>query len=202
MLVGADDSSDALILSRADTLYTGYGLRRVYYSGFSPIPEPSQLLPLTAPPLVREHRLYQADWLLRFYGFRVEEITTQTAPNLDLDLDPKLSWALRNRTAFPVDVNRGSREELLRVPGLGVRNVERILQARRYTRLRLADLLRLRVSMKKALAFLVAADHTPVGLESDTLRLRFLPPPKQLELQFGPPKPVQEDFLSVRSGEL
>ena len=202
MLVGADDSSDAVILSRANTLYTGYGLRRVYYSGFSPIPEPSQLLPLTAPPLVREHRLYQADWLLRFYGFRVEEITTQTAPNLDLDLDPKLSWALRNRTAFPVDVNRGTREELIRVPGLGVRNVERILQARRYTRLRLADLIRLRVSMKKALAFLVAADHTPVGLESDTLRLRFLPPPKQLELQFGSPKPVREDFLSVRSGEL
>jgi putative DNA modification/repair radical SAM protein len=204
MIVGADDSTDSVILRRADTLYSGYKLRRVYYSGFSPIPEPSALLPIQAPPLVREHRLYQADWLLRFYGFQVDEITTAAAPNLDLALDPKLSWALRNRASFPIDVNRAPRELLLRIPGLGVRNVERIVEARRFTRLRLADLIRLRLSMKKLLPFIIAADHTPtlLGLDSDALRLRFLPPPKQLELDFDAPKPAAADFQSVRSGEL
>ena len=204
MIVGADGSSDSVILRRADTLYTGFKLRRVYYSGFSPIPEPSSLLPIQPPPLVREHRLYQADWLMRFYGFKVEEITSPDAPNLDLSLDPKLSWALRNRDVFPIDVNRAAREMLLRIPGLGVRNVERILQARRFARLRLADLVRLRLSMKKLLPFIIAADHTPIllDLDCDALRQRFLPPPKQMELDFDAPKPAAEDLLSVRSGEL
>lgn len=204
MIVGADDSTDSVILRRADTLYTGYKLRRVYYSGFSPIPEPSSLLPIKAPPLVREHRLYQADWLLRFYGFKVDEITTAADPNLDLALDPKLSWALRIRESFPIDINRAPRELLLRIPGLGVRNVERILGARRFTRLRLADLVLLRLSMKKILPFIIAADHTPtlLGLDSDALRQRILPPPKQLELDFDAPKPAPEDFQSVRSGEI
>ncbi len=204
MIVGADDSTDSVILQRADTLYTGYKLRRVYYSGFSPIPEPSSLLPLKPPPLVREHRLYQADWLLRFYGFTVDEITTAAVPNLDLALDPKLAWALRNRDTFPVDVNRASREQLLRIPGLGVRNVERILGARRFTRLRLADLVLLRLSMKKILPFIIAADHTPtlLGLDSDSLRQRFLPPPKQLELDFDNPAPTKADTVSVISGEI
>ena len=154
---------------------------------------------------MREHRLYQADWLLRFYGFRVDEIATESAPNLDLDLDPKLAWALRNRALFPADVNKASREILLRVPGLGVRNVERILRARRHTRLRLADLLRLRLPMKKVLPFIIAADHTPTrfGLDDDALRARFLPPPQQTELNFDtPPPPAASDIDSVRSGEL
>ena len=204
MIVGADDSTDSVILRRADTLYTGYKLRRVYYSGFSPIPEPSSLLPIQAPPLVREHRLYQADWLLRFYGFKVDEITTDSAPNLDLALDPKLSWALRNRALFPVDINKAPRESLLRIPGLGVRNTDRIIQARRFTRLRLADLILLRLSMKKLLPFIIASDHTPtlLGLDGDALRSRFLPPPKQMELDFDAPKPAPEDFKSVLSGEI
>jgi predicted DNA-binding helix-hairpin-helix protein len=191
-------------LHRADTLYTGYRLRRVYYSGFSPIPEPSKLLPIKPPPLVREHRLYQADWLLRFYEFKVGEITTPEEPNLDLALDPKLAWALRNRQMFPADVNRAPREVLLRVPGLGVRNVERILRARRHCRLRLADLVRLRLAMKKVLPFIEAADHTPVklGLDDATLRQRFLPPAQQMELNFDPPAPTTQDLLTVRSGEL
>jgi putative DNA modification/repair radical SAM protein len=203
MLVGADDSTDAVILRRADLLYGAYRLRRVYYSGFSPIPEPSKVLPLKAPPLVREHRLYQADWLLRFYGFKVEEIASDAAPNLDLQLDPKLAWALRNRATFPVDLNRAPREALLRVPGLGVRNVDRILGARRYARLRLADLLRLRVPMRKVLPFIVVADHTParLGLDGDALRQRFLPPPRQMELAFEP-QPAPGDIESVRSGDL
>lgn len=202
MIVGADDSSDSVILKRADLLYSGYKLRRVYYSGFSPIPEPSSLLPAKPPPLVREHRLYQADWLLRFYGFRVDEIANEQSPNLDLALDPKLSWALRNRGCFPVDVNRASREQLLRVPGLGVRNVDRILGARRFTRLRLADLVLLRLSMKKIMPFIITADHRPTLLDSDSLRQRFLPPPRQLELDFDTPMPTPADTRSVLSGEL
>lgn len=204
MLIGADDATDATILHRADTLYSGYRLRRVYYSGFSPIPEPSKLLPISPPPLVREHRLYQADWLLRFYEFKVDEITTPDDPNLDLALDPKLVWALRNRHTFPADVNRAPREVLLRVPGLGVRNVDRIVQARRYGQLRLADLVRLRLAMKKVLPFIEAADHTPVklGLDDASLRQRFLPPAQQLELNFDPPAPTGADVQSVRNGEL
>ena len=135
----------------------------------------------------------------------MEEIASAADPNLDLALDPKLSWALRNRATFPVDVNKAPRELLLRIPGLGVRNVERILGARRYTRLRLADLVRLRLQMKKLLPFITAVDHHPakLGLDSDSLRARFLPPPEQLEINFdAPPKPATSDFLSVRSGEL
>jgi putative DNA modification/repair radical SAM protein len=204
MLVGADDATDATILRRADTLYSRCRLRRVYYSGYSPIPEPSKRLPPAPPPLVREHRLYQADWLLRFYGFEVGEILTPGSPNLDLALDPKLAWALRNRGLFPADVNRAPREVLLRVPGLGVRNVERILRARRHGRLRLADLVRLGLPMKKVLPFLEAADHTPakLGLDDARLRERFLPPARQLELNFDPPAPTAEDDRSARSGEL
>jgi len=204
MIVGADDSTDSVILRRADLLYTGYKLRRVYYSGFSPIPEPSALLPLKAPPLLREHRLYQADWLLRFYGFKVDEITDDQSPNLDLALDPKLSWALRNRSWFPVDVNKAQREILLRIPGLGVRNTDRIIQARRFGRLRLADLVRLRLAMKKIMPFIITADHSPVllDLDEDALRRRFLPPPQQMELDFDNPPPTKADAASVISGEI
>jgi putative DNA modification/repair radical SAM protein len=204
MLVGADESTDADILQRADTLYSAYRLRRVYYSGFSPIPEPSKLLPIKPPPLVREHRLYQADWLLRFYDFKVGEIIAPEAPHLDLTLDPKLAWALRNRSLFPADINRAPREMLLRVPGLGVRNVDRILAARRHCRLRLADLLRLRVSLKKVLPFIIAADHVPpvAEIDSEALRRRFLPPPQQLELNFDALPPSAADTASVITGEL
>jgi putative DNA modification/repair radical SAM protein len=205
MLVGADASTDATILQRADHLYSDYGLRRVYYSGFSPIPEPSKVLPIKPPPLVREHRLYQADWLLRFYDFSVDEIVNEQQPQLDLALDPKLSWALRNRHLFPVDINCAAKEMLLRVPGLGVTNVKRILSARRYTKLRIIDLTRLRMSLKKVLPFIITADHTPhlLGLDDADLRSRFLPPPQQLEMNFdAPPVPTLGDELAVRTGEL
>lgn len=205
MIVGADDSTDAVILQRADSLYHDYKLRRVYYSGYSPTSQPSILLPPKAPPLLREHRLYQADWLLRFYDFKVEEIASASAPNLDLALDPKLSWALQNRAEFPVDINTAPRERLLRIPGIGVRSVDRIVSARRYTRLRLADLLRLRVQMKKLLPFITALDHHPrAQLDSEQLRARFLPPPAQLELDFSPAgtAPSDQDLQATLSGEL
>lgn len=206
MIVGADESSDATVLGRADELYRHFRLKRVYYSGFSPIPEPSQILPIKPPPLVREHRLYQADWLLRFYGFRVGELLPAQDPHLDLELDPKLAWALRHRDLFPVDINRASRELLWRIPGLGVTNVERILASRRYSRLRLVDLQRMRVNLRKVSAFIIAADHTPrvALLESGELRQYFLPPPRQMELDFNRPSPAPtaETLLSVRSGQL
>lgn len=184
VIVGADASTDADFLARSDDLYGNFMMRRVYYSAFSPIPEPSSVLPIKAPPLVREHRLYQADWLMRFYGFKTSEILTPETPNLDLDLDPKLAWALRNRHDFPVDVQTAPRETLLRVPGLGVRNVDRILHIRRFGKIRLADLTRLRVSLKKVQPFLITADHNPSSLllDSSRLRARFLPKPQQLDL--------------------
>lgn len=205
MIVGADDSSDALVLHRADELYRDCRLRRVYYSGFSPIPEPSVLLPVKPPPLVREHRLYQADWLLRFYGFDVGELLPREDPNLDLELDPKLAWALRHRALFPVDVNRAPRELLWRVPGLGTVNVERILSARRYARLTLADLQRMRVNLKKVMPFILAADHRPrvALLESADLRQHFLPGPRQLELDFtAPPPATPADAAMALSGQI
>jgi putative DNA modification/repair radical SAM protein len=127
MIVGADATSDRDILGTSANLYGNYRLRRVYYSAFSPIPDASSKLPLQAPPLQREHRLYQADWLLRFYEFGLDEIAPGDARMLELDIDPKLAWALRNPDAFPVDLNSAPRERLLRVPGLGTRNVKRVL---------------------------------------------------------------------------
>lgn len=184
MIVGADGSSDRDILGTATRLYQGYQLKRVYYSAFSPIPDSSAMLPLIQPPLVREHRLYQADWLLRFYGFDVGEITS-VAPegNLDLAVDPKLAWALAHRDRFPVDVARAPREALLRVPGFGTKTVARILAARRSGPVRYADLLRIGARMKHAAPFICLPDWTPGGLtDSAGLRARFAPPPEQLSL--------------------
>ncbi len=185
MIVGADAADDRTILQTADQLYASYRLRRVYYSAFSPIPDASSKLPLQSPPLVREHRLYQADWLLRFYDFKVEEIGGSDGGGmLDLDIDPKMSWALRNPQAFPVDLNTAAKEMLLRVPGLGVRNVKRILAARCFGRLRVQDLARLRASLTKVLPFVVLSDHHPRrALDNpETLRAQLAMPPKQVGL--------------------
>jgi putative DNA modification/repair radical SAM protein len=172
MIIGAEPSSDIAILDTADTLYRSYNLRRVYYSAFSPIPQSSARLPNRAPPLVREHRLYQADWLLRFYGFSVTELA-QSLPdgNLNLALDPKTEWALANRARFPVDVNSAAREELLRVPGLGVRVVKRILSSRRQRQLRWEDLKSLGASLKRARHFIVAANYSPHDSDGSSARL-------------------------------
>jgi len=184
MIVGADRATDAIILRRSASLYSGYGLKRVYYSAFSPIPDASSKLPLAPPPLLREHRLYQADWLIRFYGFNVDEIVSGGEDGLlDLQLDPKLAWALGNRGQFPVDVNRAARETLLRVPGLGVRVVDRILTSRRHHRLTLADLARMAGSIDKLRPFVEADDWSPGGLTDDAkLRGKLTPAPQQLEL--------------------
>ncbi|PZU59650.1 MAG: putative DNA modification/repair radical SAM protein [Brevundimonas sp.] len=172
LIVGADGAPDTEILDRSASLYGGYGLRRVYYSAFSPIPDASSVLPLSRPPLMREHRLYQADWLMRFYGFSAPEIgEAATGGMLDLAVDPKLAWALNRREQFPVDVNRASREMLLRVPGLGVKAVDRIVAVRRYRTLRLEDVGRLTRSVAKVRPFITALDWTPGGL-TDAVDLR------------------------------
>ena len=183
MIVGADATSDSSILQASATLYGAYRLRRVYYSAFSPIPDASLSLPLRQPPLIREHRLYQADWLMRFYGFAHDEIVPATGGMLSLDMDPKLAWALAHRGQFPVDLNRAPRELLLRVPGLGVKAVLRILQARRVRRLRADDLLRLHVPLKKVLPFVLLADHQPgASLDAAGLAARLTPPARQIGL--------------------
>ncbi|MCE7027259.1 putative DNA modification/repair radical SAM protein [Jiella avicenniae] len=188
MIVGADASSDDDVLNRSENLYGNYRLSRVYYSAFSPIPDSSSRLPLAKPPLMREHRLYQADWLMRFYGFqRTEIVSGGEAGMLDLSLDPKLAWALKNRESFPVDVNRADREMLLRVPGLGTRAVKRILSTRRHRTLRLDDLARLCQSIDKVRPFVVTLDWSPGGLTDDeSLKQRFAPTAgrsgRQLEL--------------------
>lgn len=184
MIVGADGASDATILGSSARLYSSYGLKRVYYSAFSPIPDSSRNLPLIKPPLMREHRLYQADWLYRFYGFSVEEIAAiGDGGMLDLELDPKLAWALANRDRFPVDVNTADREALLRVPGFGTKTVNGLLSARRHRRVRLEDLARLGVSLKKVRSFIVAEGWSPhKSLDRSDLRAVFAPPAEQLSL--------------------
>jgi putative DNA modification/repair radical SAM protein len=195
-IVGATNTPDSEMLFKAAALYKTYKLRRAYYSAFSPIPHADPALPLKKIPLVREHRLYQADWLMRFYGFSASELTTEGDRNLALDKDPKLSWALRHREFFPVDVNKAGKAALLRVPGFGVRNVSRILKIRRYRALTLVDLAKLKVSVKKARYFVVAADHNPASGELDTQKLprRFESHPRQMVLF--------EAAHTARTGEL
>ncbi len=166
MIVGADAASDTDIIGKASGLYDAHGLRRVYYSAFSPIPHASAVLPLKAPPLIREHRLYQSDWMMRFYGYSPSEIGSAAGADgmLPLDIDPKLAWALAHRAQFPVDVNRAPKEMLLRVPGLGVKAVGAILKARRYRQLDLADVGRISRSIKKLRPFLVTSDWRPLLL--------------------------------------
>ncbi len=188
MIVGADSANDGAILRTSSALYGSYQMRRVYYSAFSPIPDASARLPARSPPLQRENRLYQADWLLRFYEFDVEEIVATSDGNgmLELDIDPKLAWALRNPAYFPVDLNTAERTMLLRVPGLGVRNVEKIIAARRHGRLRLDELSRLRAPLAKMLPFISVVDHHPRQRLDDPARLRaeLAPAPRQGDL-FG-----------------
>ena len=194
-IVGATSATDAVMLTKSSELYRDYKLRRAYYSAFSPIPHADPALPLQNIPLVREHRLYQADWLIRFYGFSAEELTTPDERNLALDKDPKMAWALRHRDFFPVDVNKAGKAALLRVPGFGVRNVKRILEVRRYRALSLADLAKLKISIKKVRYFVVAVDHHPSVHQIDSVKL-----PKKLQMADAQ-LPLFETAQTARSGE-
>jgi putative DNA modification/repair radical SAM protein len=184
VIVGADATTDEALIRKSAHLYGSYNLKRVYYSAFSPIPEGSTILPLKSPPLQREHRLYQGDWLIRYYEFSADDVAAATDGGMfALDIDPKLAWALKNRDRFPVDVNRADREALLRVPGLGARAVDKIVKARRHTRLRLDDVARLTSGLKRARPFLIAEDYRPTGLADRLdLRSRLAEPAQQMSL--------------------
>ncbi|NEU14129.1 putative DNA modification/repair radical SAM protein [Methylobacterium sp. BTF04] len=185
VIVGADATTDEALIRKSAHLYGSFNLKRVYYSAFSPIPDGSTILPLKPPPLQREHRLYQGDWLLRYYAFTPDDVADATENGMfALDVDPKLAWALKHRDRFPIDVNVADREMLLRVPGLGARAVDKIVRARRHTRLRLDDVARLTSALKRARPFLIAADYHPSGGLTDRLdlRARLADPPKQLSL--------------------
>ncbi len=184
MVVGADQETDAQVIDTAAGLYGKHQLRRVYYSAYSPIPDAKAGLPVQAPPLIREHRLYQADWLTRFYGFDPKEITaTLRGGMLDLDLDPKTIWAMQNRGFFPLDINTADREALLRVPGLGEKGVAKILAARSQGVLRYADLARLAASVRKIKPFVITPDWRPGGLlDAASLEARFRRKAEQSDL--------------------
>jgi putative DNA modification/repair radical SAM protein len=196
MIVGASPSTDRDILQTATHLYGTYGLRRVYYSAFSPIPKGDPRLPLKSPPLLREQRLYQADWLLRFYGFEAKELVSAEDPQLALDTDPKSAWALRHREKFPIDINRASREELLRVPGFGLKTVDRILTTRVHRAITLADLMKMRALIDKARYFIITADHNPSLplLDSQSLGAKV----KKTKV----PQPTLFEFMGVEPGEI
>jgi len=155
LIIGATNDTDHTILKLSSALYTRRDLKRVYYSGYIPVNSYDNRLPaLITPPLRREHRLYQADWLMRFYGFRSDEIVSTESPNLDLELDPKVTWALRNPHLFPVDINTADPLMLLRIPGIGTKSVQLILMARKHNRLNSSHLKKMGVVMKRAQFFI------------------------------------------------
>lgn len=158
VIIGATPDTDKQILTLASALYKRPSFKRVYYSGYIPINNDSRLPALTKPPLVRENRLYQADWLMRFYEFNANEIVNDTHPDLDLDIDPKMGWALRNPSFFPIDVNVAPYEMILRVPGIGVKSAKLIIASRRYGRLNSLQLKKMGVVMKRAQYFIVSRE--------------------------------------------
>ena len=181
LIVGATPESDREIIMLTEGLYNKLELKRVYYSAFVPVSSDKRLPALPTPPLLREHRLYQADWLLRFYGFSAHELLDEARPNLDMRFDPKSDWTLRHLELFPVEVNRVDYEVLLRVPGIGVRSAQRIVQARRGTRLGEVELKKLGVVLKRARYFLTAGGRYLGGIRLDGPRLmeRMLTPTRR-----------------------
>jgi putative DNA modification/repair radical SAM protein len=167
LIIGASPETDLQIMKLSEALYKKMSLKRVYYSAFVPVSADSRLPALREPPLAREHRLYQADWLLRFYGFAADELLNEKCPCLDLTFDPKTMWALNNLDKFPLEVNTADHLQLLRVPGIGILSAKKILQARRAARLSLEDLGRLGVVMKRAVYFVTAGGRYG-GLKKDS----------------------------------
>jgi len=163
MVVGAHNETDQDIILMADHHYKEFKLKRVYFSGYIPINDEEKALPSvgSAPPLLRENRLYQSDWLMRFYGFEATEIVNAKHPNLDLDIDPKLSWALRHPEQFPIDINQAEYRMILRVPGIGVRSAKKIVQARRFGKIHIDQIKKLGVAYNRAMHFIRCADTPP-----------------------------------------
>lgn len=181
VVIGATPEKDLQILHLANDLYQQQKLKRVYYSGYVPISEDARMPAIKQPPLVRENRLYQADWLMRFYGFKVDEIVDDQHPALDLDLDPKSAYALRNPHLFPVDVNRADYEMILRVPGIGVRSAKKIVAARKHGKLRMEHLKKIGLVLKRAKYFITCADKdfSFLGKNPQLIRQSFLKSTRQ-----------------------
>jgi putative DNA modification/repair radical SAM protein len=175
MVIGASPESDRQIVRMSEALYRRFTMKRVYYAAYIPVSSAPELPPLlTPPPLKREHRLYQADWLMRFYGFSAEEILTEDSPNLDYDLDPKVVWALRNIEVYPIEVNSASEAELLRIPGVGNISVKRIMRHRRIQKVRYDDLKKMGVVLKRARFFITVDGKYYGGKEPEPEKLRTL----------------------------
>ncbi len=206
LIIGATPETDREIIKLSEALYGKMALKRVYYSAFVPVMKDSRLPALREPPLLREHRLYQADWLLRFYGFSADELLTEARPQLDLAFDPKTVWALNNLDKFPLEVNKASYEELLRVPGMGVTSAKRIVRARRAGALNLDDLKKLGVVMKRAIYFVTAGGRYG-GIKNETqeaIKVKLLEhknPDNQLDL-FGQGELVKEGLEATVTGQL
>ncbi len=170
MIIGATPESDYQIMTVAENLYQKFALKRVYYSAFVSVNEDKDLPALPGgPPLLREHRLYQADWLLRFYGFEAQELLSREKPNFNVLLDPKADWALRHLEQFPVEINRADYRTILRVPGIGVKSAQRIVRARRSGSLNFEDLKKIGVTLKRALYFITCSGRMmyPTKMEED-----------------------------------
>ncbi|MBD1391949.1 putative DNA modification/repair radical SAM protein [Mucilaginibacter glaciei] len=160
VIIGATPENDSEVLQSANYFYKNFNLKRVYYSGYVPVLADSRLPTLnTAVPMVRENRLYQADWLMRFYGFKVNEIVNTQQPHLDLDIDPKLGWAIRNMQAFPVDVNKADLQMILRVPGVGLLSAQKIVSARKFGKLNWDHLKKIGVAINRAKYFIVCQSN-------------------------------------------
>ena len=174
MVVGAHSETDQDIILMADRHYKEFKLKRVYFSGYIPINPEDKALPAigSAPPLLRENRLYQSDWLMRFYGFAADEIVDEQHPNLELEIDPKLSWALRHPEAFPLDINRADYKMILRVPGIGVRSAQKIVQARRFGQIHIDQLKRMGVAYNRAQHFIRCADTPKFKKDQQSHQIR------------------------------
>jgi predicted DNA-binding helix-hairpin-helix protein len=188
MIIGASSETDQQILNAADKLYKNYNLKRVYYSGYIPVADDNRLPVLgSAPPLLRENRLYQSDWLIRYYGFSVQELLDERNPNLDPTFNPKLSWALRNRHLFPIDINKADYEQILRIPGIGVKSAKKIVSARKFGKLNWEQLVKIGISLNTARYFLVCKNKIfyPAELLDDILKSRILASSTSKFLPFG-----------------
>ena len=188
LIVGATPESDYQMVAVAEALYRNFGLKRVFYSAFIKVNEDSLLPDLPdGPPLLREHRLYQADWLMRYYGFRASELLSEKHPNFNVFLDPKCDWALQNLGEFPVEVNRAPYETLLRVPGIGVKSAMRIVAARKQTALRFEDLKKMGVVLKRAVYFITCSGRMmyPVQIHEDAIAAQLVSEEKRKQWQLS-----------------
>ncbi|MDR3224725.1 MAG: putative DNA modification/repair radical SAM protein [Clostridiales Family XIII bacterium] len=199
MIIGASAENDLHIIRTSEALYRRFSMKRVYFSAYIPVASAPELPDMTMPPpLKREHRLYQADWLLRFYGFRADEILSEDAPNLDYELDPKVAWALRHLEEFPIEVNKASLEELLRIPGIGNTSAMRLIRQRRVAAVRYDDLKRMGVVLKRARYFLTCSGRYYGDSEFEPYYLR--DKIAKQERVLDPAKPVSVlDRVKIRS---